>query len=364
MKKQMFFLMVPVVLSGSVAQAQVEGNSEAAAPAAMGNSQYAEKSMGNYQYNVSASMANSQYNAGNYQYGNQQNPNGNRLPATAAYPNDQVFDIKVNGLMNVVASNYVAVFNIVQLGLTAKSTDSMMNSTLEEFKQNLEKLSIDTSDIKIDMISFVPKYGYESDKKIFSKKYNEVPDGFELEKNIYVRFKKSSALDGILSAAAVAEIYDLVKVDYFLPNAQKLIDSLRLRCLQEVKSRAKSYELIGFELDTLKKTLADNFTTIFPQTRYYSYSAFSRPSFASLKKRPTDQPFVSEYTKPVSRYYNQVDYDGYDIVLNPVITEPVVQLSYSIAVKYFMKSEPVVKTPKKVYYIINKEGDAKELPTE
>jgi len=358
MKKKMFLLIVPIALFCLETQAQVEGNSEMPAPAAMGNAVYANKSMANSQYNVSANMA-------NYQYGNQQqNPNGNRGAATNANPNDQQFDIKINGLMNVVATNYVAVFNIVQLGLTAKSTDSMMNATIEEFKRNLQKLSIDTSDFRVDMISFVPKYGYESDKKIFSKKYNEVPDGFELEKNIYVRFKKSSALDGILSAAAAAEIYDLVKVDYFLPNAQKLIDSLRLRCLLEVKSRVKSYELVGFKLDTLKKTMADNFTTIFPETRYYSYSAFSRPSFASLKKRPSDQPFVSEYSKPVSRYYNQVDYDSYDIVINPVITEPVVQLSYTIALKYYLKSEPVITKEKKMYYIITKDGDVKPVSME
>jgi uncharacterized protein YggE len=363
MKKRMFLLMVPMALFCLESQAQVDGNAEVAAPAAMGNSVYAEKSMGNYQSNMSASMANAQYNAGNYQYGNQQNPNGNRGPATSATMG-WGFTINVNGLMNVVATNYVAVFNIVQLGLTAKSTDSTMNATIEEFKRNLEKLNIDTSDFRTDMISFVPKYGYESDKKIFSKRYNEVPDGFELEKNIYIRFKKSSALDGILSAAAAAEIYDLVKVDYFLPNAQKLIDSLRLRCLLEVKSRVKSYEIVGFELDTMKKAMSDNFTTIFPQTRYYSYSAFSRPSFSSLKKRPTDQPFVSEYNKPVSRYYNQINYDSYDIVINPVINEPVVQLSYTIAVKYFLKNDPVVTPPKKVFYMINKDGDAKQLPTE
>jgi uncharacterized protein YggE len=355
MKNQMFLLVIPMALFCYESKAQVEGN---AAPAAA-NSMYTEKSMANAQYNMSADMANYQYN--NYNY--QQNPNANRGAATNAYPQDDQFSIKVNGLMNAVATNYVAVFNIVQLGLTAKSTDSTMNSTIEEFKTNLQKIGVDTSDIKTDMISFVPKFGYQTDKKIFSKKYNEVPDGFELEKNIYVRFKKSSALDGILSAAASAEIYDLVKVDYFLPNAQKLIDSLRLRCLLEVRSRVKSYEIVGMQLDTMKKTIADNFTTIFPETRYYSYSAFSRPSFSLLKRKATDQPFVNEYDKPISRYYNQVDYDSYDIILNPVITEPVIQLSYTIEVKYFLKKEQPAVKPKKIYYIINKDGDAKQLPT-
>lgn len=354
MKKQMLLLVVPMALLCQQSQAQVEGN---AAPA-MANSEYANKSMANSQYNMSADMSNAQYNYNQYR---QTQPN--RGPATAAYPQDEVFSLTVNGLMNTVATNYVAVFNIVQLGLTAKSTDSTMNSTIEEFKQNLRKIGIDTSDIKTDMISFVPKYGYQTDKQIFSKKYNEVPDGFELEKNIYVHFKKSSALDGILTAAASAEIYDLVKVDYFLPNAQKLTDSLRLKCLLEMRSRVKSYELIGFRLDTLRKTMADNFTTIFPETHYYSYSAFSRPSFALLKRKATDQPYVNETEKPISRYYNQVNYDSYDIVLNPVITEPVVQLSYSITVKYFLKKEQPEVKPKKIYYIINKDGDAKQLPT-
>ncbi len=343
--------------------AQNVGNNIYAAPAAgnstlsLSNAEYANRDMANTQYNVSANM-------NNYQYNYPQNNLPNREPATTAVPDDNSFSIKINGLMNAVATNYVAVFNILQVGLTAKSTDSTMNSTINEFKRNLEKLNIDTSDIKTDMISFVPKYGYQSDKKIFSKKYNEVPEGFELEKNIYIRFKKSSALDGIITAAAAAEIYDLVKVDYFLPNAQKLIDSLRYKCLLEVKARVRQYELIGFELDTLKKTLADNFTTIFPETRYYSYSAFTRPSFASLRKKPSDQPFVNETTKPISRYYNQVDYDSYDIILNPVITEPVVQLSYSIDVKYTLRTEQVIPKPKKIFYIIDKDGNAKQLPTE
>jgi uncharacterized protein YggE len=325
--------------------AQVEGNS-------IYNTTPAPAAMGNYQYNVSADMANANYNY-------QQQPNKDRHAATNAIPNDNEFTIRVNGLMNVVASYYVAVFNVLQVGLTARATDSIMNGTIEEFKKKLFNLNIDTSDIKVDIISFVPKYNYQS--RLFSRKYNEIPAGFELEKNVYVRFKKSSALDGILSAAAASEIYDLVKVDYFLPNAQKLMDSLRLRCLEELKSRTKSYQIVGFRLDTLKKALADNFITIFPQTRYYSYSAFSRPSLASLKKHQDDQPFAAETYKPLSRYYDQVAYDDYDVILNPVITEPAVQLSYTVSVKYSLKNEQPPKEKKK-YFFITKDGEVKEMP--
>ena len=112
------------------------------------------------------------------------------------------------------------------------------------------------------------------------------------------------------------------------------MDSLRLEYLQELKTKVKSYELIGFKLDTLKKVMTDNFSTVYPETRYFSYQAFSRPSLNAAKKKTTP-PNVNEIAKPNSKYYAQVDYDQYDLIINPIITEPGIQVSYSVAVKYF-----------------------------
>jgi uncharacterized protein YggE len=312
------------------------------------------QSLGQVQGNYASPAA-----AGNYQ------DNGTeRYSATYATPNTDNITIKVNGIMNVLADNYVAVFNIIQVGPTASSADSLMNNRITQFKKGLRKIGVDTEDIKVDMISFIPKYEYKTDNTIFSRKYIEVPAGFELQKNVYIRFKYSKSLDGILSAAAIAEIYDLIKVDYFIPNNQKLLDSLRLRCLEEVKSRVKSYQVVGFKLDTLKKTMSDDFKIIYPETKYTSFRALSRTSISALKKNSGDQPNVTQVDFPTSRFYSQVKYDEYDIVINPVITEPVVQLSYSITVIYSLKAEdkPVVEEKQKdYYYIITANGEVKQL---
>ena len=340
MKKIICSLLLGFIINPKFIIAQVSGNEQYnSAPAAAGNYQYKEKA--NYMYD-------------NASYGYQQDyMHASRYPvSTANFSNNTEINITVNGLMNLVSTNYVAVFNIVQVAENPEATDTYMSNRISRFKQELKKIGIDTNDIKTDMLSFVPKYEFQAEAKLFSKTYNEVPAGFELSKNVSVRFKNSSDVDAIVTAAAAAEIYDLAKVDYFVPDIQKSLDSLRLICLKEVKAKGKSYEILGFKLDTLKKVITDNFVTTYPQTRYFTYKAFSRPSLPSTRKKPLVN--LNDATNVNSRFYNQIDYDHYDVVVNPVITEPVVQLSYSVAVKYFLKDDD---KPKNNYYIIGANGD-------
>lgn len=311
---------------------------------------------GNYLYSQAS---------GNYVSGIQMNENynqnyfNNSIPASKTeITNNQEITIEVNGLMNIVVDRYVAIFNIIQVAETITETDKLMNNRIFELKSKLKALGIDTNEIKIDMISFIPKYDILTENKLFSKAFNEVPLGFELQKNISISYKNSNKLDEIVSAATSSEIYDLVKVDYFFANTQKMLDSLRLKCINEIKFKTKSYEIIGFRLDTLKKTFSDNFITIYPPTRYLSYQAFSRPSLNALKKKNSVQPTLVEVPKSTSKFYSQVSYDKYDIIINPIINEPVVQISYSIVVKYFLTPEI---THTKSYYILNQTGDAKQF---
>jgi uncharacterized protein YggE len=339
MKKPITLLLLLVCTVTSLLHAQVDGNGRYA-PAAAGNSIYKAEA--------------------NYQYNNQQTYTATSRAAasSAAIINNNEITITMNGLMNIVADNYVAMFNIVQVGETAGQTDDLMNDRIQTFKRGLSKAGFDTSQVKTDMISFVPKFEFQAENKIFSKTYNEVPSGFELQKNLMVSFKNSQQLDAILTAAAAAEIYDLAKVDYFVPDMQRSMDTLRIRCLQSIKGKCKNYEILGFKLDTLRKVIDDNFSTTFPETRYFSYKAFSRPSLGSIKKKDKAQVTYSDAAQVYSKFYNQVDYDHYDLVINPVINEPVVQLSYSVAVKYFLKDEA---TPKNNYYVITAGGQLQQI---
>src|ERR1035437_3775073 len=103
-------------------------------------------------------------NAGNNLYNNQQVfQKSNRASASnAVIINNNEITIVVNGLMNIMADNYVAVFNIIQVGETPESTNQLMNLRITIFKQELRKIGIDTTETKVDMISFVPRYDYQT----------------------------------------------------------------------------------------------------------------------------------------------------------------------------------------------------------
>ncbi len=306
-----------------------------------------EKYKGNSNYNDNA----------NYNYNNQNLNIVNQVTqplSNAVIENKTEVSFEINGLYNIVADNYVAMFNIMQIAETVETADLLTNERISVFKQKLKNIGIDTSEIKVDMLSFVPKYELQADKKLFSKTFNEVPAGFEMQKNITVRYKKSAKIDEIVSAAAQAEIYDLVKVDYFISNTQEILDSLRIKAISCLKNKTKSYELLGFKLDTLKKVFADNFVTTSPTTRYRSYQAFSRPSLNAAKKKS----YVNEINKTYSQYYKQIEYDLYDFIVNPIVTEPVIQISYTLLVKYFLKPE---EKPNNTYYILSPSGEMKQF---
>jgi uncharacterized protein YggE len=295
---------------------------------------------------------------GNAQYDNPQSYQS-EAGANPVIEDPSTMTLSISGLLNARADDYVATFNIIQVGETIEKADEMMSNRINKFIRTLKTFQLDTNAIKIDMVSFVPKFDYEVDEKIFSKMFNEVPVGFEVQKNITIHYKNSATLNALMSAAAQEEIYDLVKVEYFLTDINKEYETLRRKCADLFKLRLKSYESLGFKLDTLKKVFADDFATIVPQTRYAQYQAFSRPSLDAAKKKTVLGSLkVKEVQRPQSTYYNAVSYDQYDLVVNPVIDEPVVQLTYKITVKYFLKESPKENN---TYFMISPQGEIKPL---
>jgi uncharacterized protein YggE len=263
--------------------------------------------------------------------------------------NDSTITVSVKGLANVLPDTYVATFNMVQTAATAEMTDQLMRDRLDKFKAKLLEAGTGATDISTDMISFVPKYDIETENRLFSKTYNEIPAGFEMQKNLSVRYKKSSRLDELVTIAAQSEIYDLVKVDCFVSQMDSFKDSLREKCILEVKNRVKSYEGLNLELDTLKKVVGEDFHITLPDTRYSGYQAFARTSL-----KPGKKGTLNEAEKPVSQYYRPINYADFDVVMNPVVLEPVIQVSYEINVNYQLMSAGK-------YYIITPAGESKRL---
>lgn len=279
-----------------------------------------------------------------------------------------VISIDVRALKNVEATSFTAIFNLTQIGATAEETNTLAAERIANVRAELISKGISEKDIVVDVISFVPVYEIEIEKKIFSTKYNEVPKGFKLQQNLHIRFTKTRTFENILTACAKNEIYNLVKVDYFIEDIAAVYKELQNELLSLIAEKKAYYKALGFDVSTYDSRIADNKFCFFPKDFYQSYQAYNSISFEALKKPKN----VTTVEKETSFYYQPLSYQEYDIVLNASILEPVIQIGLNIALQFTprpeeKKQEPITKTEiKNKYYVISPDGniDVKELKTE
>ena len=274
--------------------------------------------------------------------------------------------IDVKALQNVKATTYTAIFNVSQIGSTADSTNMMMNARINKIKNKLNTIGILNKDVVIDVISFVPNYEVEVQKKLFSKTYTEVPKGFELQQNIHIQFTKTDQFEDILTACAESEVYNLVKVDYFIENIAQVYKNIQTELLKLIEDKRAYYKALGFDLSNYNISMADDKYCYFPKDFYQSYQAFNSISFEAFQKKRG----VLTAKKQTSYYYQPLSYENYDIVINPSILEPVTQIGMNIKIQLTPKPKEEVKTVTKTetthkYYVVSPNGtiDVKELKT-
>ena len=278
-----------------------------------------------------------------------------------------VLTIDVKALQNVSATTYTAIFNVSQIGPSAEKTNELMKERIDSIKYRLNNKGITQKDIAIDVISFVPNYEVEVTKKLFSKTYSEVPKGFELQQNIHIQFTKTSQFESILEACAKSEVYNLVKVDYFIDNIQTVYKNLQDQLLKIIEDKKAYYKVLGFDMTQYNVAIADDKYCYFPKDFYQSYQAYNSVSFEALDKNKG----VTTVKKQTSYYYHPLTYENYDVVVNPSILEPVVQIGMHIKLVFTpkpkeKKEQPITKTEiDHKYYVISPNGtiDVKELNT-
>ncbi len=276
----------------------------------------------------------------------------NVAPIAVVEKNELVIQCKA--LMNVKADSYLAIFNLTQVGQTAKEADDLIAKRLAIFTEALKGLGISSADLYVDMVYLIPMYEFEVEKKLFSKTYNEVPNGFEMQKNLHIRFKKSDMIDDIVTLASANEIYDLVTIEYFVKDAQAVYDTLSNKAVQHILKTAGRFEKLGLKTEGEFMVVAERKKAVYPENQYTDYESFVSQSLDAAKNKT-----VTTMRKPKTVAYNKLPYDDFDIVLNSEFLEPVVQYTYQLQVKYILNKDKL--EPKNKYFIIDQNGALKEV---
>lgn len=258
--------------------------------------------------------------------------------------------LEANVMINVKATAYVAIFSLSQHSKTMEEAENIMKVRTEVFKQ---KLASDGAAWKVfvDPVSLVPTYEMELTEKKFSKTLNEQPSGFEIKKNIHITFTEHEQINRLITLAAQAEIYDLVKVDYAVDNMDAIVEQLRQDAFAILKQKKAVMEGAGMHIRLTN--IGEKSASMYPMERYASYYAYKTgitPAFSvQYKKGQPQQTVQYNYAeKNKTLYYEKVSDKQFDKVINPVVGEPQVQVYLTLKAQYVL-FDPQAEKEQKEY---------------
>jgi uncharacterized protein YggE len=237
-------------------------------------------------------------------------------------------------LMNVKADEHIAVFALSQEGATVAECNQKLDATVRAFAASLKKLGFVEADVTLDLIAQNKTYGYEIEGKVAKEKLV----GFDLKKNISIRYKDKGMLDKLMVAASASQIYDLVKVDYIVKDQEAVQDKLIEEAARVIKVKAARHDkLLGIKLAQPPQVHVEKLSIYYPTEMYDSYVAHESEHIEA----PIDRSkfLIQGARKGRTFYYNPLTANGFDSVVNPVITEPVVQFTAYVRLKYEIEAK-------------------------
>ncbi len=251
------------------------------------------------------------------------------------YSTDTVIYMDVRALMNVKPDTYIMIIGLSQISENLGACFTLIDDRIATF---LTEAGISDENVYVDFISQTPIFAREKEKKIFSKKYVEVPKGFEIKKNIHIKFTDSKDADKYLKFAAKNEIYDIIKVDYIVSDHAAIYDTLRKECIELLNKQMADYEFASISFEADYKSLEESNSCTYPIDRYSSFSSYMPTNYESLVGNDTDINLINpnEY---INIFYEKLPYTNYDIIINPDVVEPTVQFSQYIKLKFVLKKK-------------------------
>jgi uncharacterized protein YggE len=321
--KKSFILFIPAMM---IAASGIYGQ-------AAGNWKVNQSQQASYNTNNAEKLDVSGGNGYDYGYGKSAYNYNYYAPAS----NDTVIVLESSVMMNVKADSYFAILGVSQVGETIEACHETINTRIQNFTNAIAALGIKKEDVYVDYISQVPIFEYQVEKKLFSKTYNEIPKGFEVKKNIHIKYSDPKIAEKLLTEAAKNEIYDIVKVDFVIRNNETVYDTIRNTCINLLNKKVKEYSKLGIKFIPMYQTIQEDLASTYPIDHYSYFTPFNTPTLKhGDKSEGTDYAYTT--TAP-SLYYDRLPYNDYDLVINPEITEPEVQFTCKVTMKYVLKKQ-------------------------
>jgi uncharacterized protein YggE len=240
-----------------------------------------------------------------------------------------IYMIEASVAMNVKADAYVAVFGLSQEAPTAAESNTKVNNLIAAFTRELNALGVKGSDIYVDFITQNKVYDYTTAGSVTTEKLS----GFETKKNIAVRYNDREILEKIIASAAKNSIFDLIKVDYVVNDAKPIKARLYDEAVKIIKQKESAYGN-SFGIKMSPSNIAnEKYDAFYPGELYAGYQAYeSGNTYGDYENRR-----VIQQRKTKTFYYEPLDPTDYDLVINQMGIEPMVQFTLYMRVQYDLK---------------------------
>ena len=251
-------------------------------------------------------------------------------------PSATTMFVEASVLMNVKADEYVAIFGVNQECVTVPECNQQMDATVAGFSGELQRLGIGKDDVYVDFAAQNKIYSYQVSGSVAKQRLS----GFELKKNVAIHYKDKLLLDKLVVAASRSNIFDLIKVDYIVRDTGGVQNRLMEEAAKVIKQKAARYEkLLAVQLQPPAQVYAERHSIYYPTEMYDSYTAYESEEVSPDYYR--ERYTVQNARKSRTFFFNPLNADGFDAVVNPVVIEPVVQFTLYLKVKY--EIEPAKK---------------------
>ncbi|MFP4664548.1 MAG: SIMPL domain-containing protein [Bacteroidales bacterium] len=291
---------------------------------------------GNYFYNQKRTVSYSaepDYSAVNTtnQYASQQSHAYNQWQTDNP---DSVLTIQADVLMNVKPDAYTMVLGLTQVGENIEEAHNKIKQRINGLKNGLASLGVNQDAVFVDFISQAPIFGVEVEKKLFSKNHVQVPAGFEVKKNVHLRFEDIKTIEQLITLAGEQEIYDIITVKPLVFERDKIYDSLRNECTEIIQSKRDQARDLGISMDAEFSSLDEKTACYYPINHYLGYTSYLDHTRQRLRE---DEQMISA-SGNINLYYSGKSDAPFDKVIKPELTGPVMQFSLSMRLIYTLRS--------------------------
>ncbi len=234
-------------------------------------------------------------------------------------------------LLNVAPDEFVAVFGVAGEAPTASESNQKVNAQIEQFLTAAAGLGVRRADTFIDFITQNRVYNFSGPAA--DGTIRETLTGFETKKTVAVRYKDRALLERLVTAAAQAQIFDLIKVDYVITDMTRVRSKLFEEAIRVVKQKEESYtRQLGLVMRRYN-IFQETYDTFYPAELYQTYTAYEA---GAVESNYDSRTRVVHERKSRTSYLELLDRSAFDAVLNPVGIEPVVQCTLFVRVKYLL----------------------------